>query len=122
MSLYRDRQNGWPMTPEDILDKSNQRMHADARHMVTYIMLEHVCEDVGVERLKLTRRGLAAQMKRDEKPVRHSYDIAKHLLSESRDFREAYSLTIDHLLSENYTLVNVRAADAANMGHDEQRA
>lgn len=109
-SLYRGRQNGWPMTIDDIMEPSKERIHGDARHMVTIIMLDNVCEDRGVERRKYAKCKVAELMDRGENTVRNSEAVARFLIQHSPDYARAYQRTLNELAEQGFTLVGTSKA------------
>lgn len=115
MGMYQGRQNGWPMTLEDILERSNQRIHADARHLVTLIMLDHVCEDIGVERRRIPKRHLARKMNRTDPSIRHSERVARILLEDVEDYRTLLKESLDELKAQGFTITESLNAGALNV-------
>lgn len=109
MSMYCGRQSGWPMTIEDILEPSNQRIHADARHLVTLIMLDNVLEEKGMERKRIPKRKLARMMDRDEFSVRNSEMVARNLLTDVQDYRDLLTESLGRIKAVGFTLIESSA-------------
>lgn len=103
MSMYRDRQNGYPLTRLDVIDPSKQRLHSDARKLVVYILREHIC--VKPDALT-TRRQTWRELNRLV-GKKHSFSLhakALDLLETQPEFDTLYRSTISDLLHRDYTL------------------
>lgn len=108
MGMYVDQVPGYPVSMQDIRERSKIRLHVHVRDLSILIMRRHVCHrysEYHIAPLKTAMIAAAAGI--CERTVEHGLSRASDLCETERDFDQLRAQCLSDLQAQEFTVCNI---------------